>query len=84
MLDPLNPRSVLFQLDRLKDEIGLLPGAGSGGTLSHAGKEILRLHTALAIREPADLDTDALNALAGEIAGLYDVLRQALFRLTSR
>ena len=50
-LDPLNPRSVLFQLERLKEEIGLLPGAGSGGTLSRAGKEMLRLHTALAIRE---------------------------------
>ena len=78
-LDPLNPRSVLFQLDRLKEEIGLLPGAGSGGTLSHAGKEILRLHTALAIREPADLDTDALNELAGEIAGLYDILSKHYF-----
>ena len=26
VLDPLNPRSVLFQLERLKEEIGLLPG----------------------------------------------------------
>ena len=28
-LDPLNPRSVLFQLERLKEEIGLLPGTGA-------------------------------------------------------
>ena len=78
-LDPLNPRAVLFQLERLKEEIGLLPGVGSGGTLSHAGKEILRLHTALAIREPSDLDSDALNELAGEVAGLYDILSKHYF-----
>ena len=29
-LDPLNPRSVLFQLERLKAEIGLLPGRARG------------------------------------------------------
>ena len=78
-LDPLNPRSVLFQLERLKEEIGLLPGAGSGGTLSPAGKEILRLHTALAIREAADLEPEALDDIAGEIAGLYDILSKTYF-----
>jgi uncharacterized circularly permuted ATP-grasp superfamily protein/uncharacterized alpha-E superfamily protein len=78
-LDPLNPRSVLFQLERLKEEIGLLPGVGSGGTLSPAGKEILRLHTSLAIREAPDLDPKALTTLGNEIAGLYTVLAKAYF-----
>ena len=78
-LDPLNPRSVLFQLERLKEEIGLLPGVGSGGTLSAAGKEILRLHTSLAIRDAPDLDPAALNALGSEIAGLYTILTKAYF-----
>jgi uncharacterized circularly permuted ATP-grasp superfamily protein/uncharacterized alpha-E superfamily protein len=78
-LDPLNPRSVLFQLERLKEEIGLLPGAGSGGTLSPAGKEIMRLHTSLAIREAPDLDPEALHALGDEIAGLYTILARAYF-----
>jgi uncharacterized alpha-E superfamily protein len=78
-LDPLNPRSVLFQLERLKEEIGLLPGVGSGGTLSPAGKEILRLHTSLAIREAPDLDPKALNALCNEIAALYTILAKAYF-----
>jgi len=78
-LDPLNPRSVLFQLDRLKEEIGLLPGAGSGGTLSPAGKEVLRLHTSLAIREAPDLDPKALRELSGEIAGLYTILAKSYF-----
>lgn len=78
-LDPLNPRSVLFQLERLKEEIGFLPGTGNGGTLSAAGKEIMRLHTSLAIREAPDLDPQALNKLAGEIAGLYSIVAKAYF-----
>ena len=78
-LDPLNPRSVLFQLDRLKVEIDLLPGTGRGGHLSPAAKDVLRLHTSLAIDEPADLTTDALDALADDVAGLYTSLAKAYF-----
>ena len=66
-LDPLNPRSVLFQLERLKQEIGLLPGTGPGGHMSPAAKEVLRLHTMLAIDEPGDLDANSLNLLANDI-----------------
>jgi uncharacterized circularly permuted ATP-grasp superfamily protein/uncharacterized alpha-E superfamily protein len=77
-LDPLNPRSVLFQLERLKDEIDHLPNAGRTG-LSSAAKEVWRLHTGLAIREAEDLDADALVAISSEIAGLYDRLAQAYF-----
>lgn len=78
-LDPLNPRSVMFQLERLREEIGLLPGVGSGGTLSAAGKEILRLHTSLAIREAPDLDPTAFTVLGSGIAGLYTILAKAYF-----
>jgi uncharacterized circularly permuted ATP-grasp superfamily protein/uncharacterized alpha-E superfamily protein len=77
-LDPLNPRSVLFQLDRLKTEIGLLPGATSG-QLSQPAKEVLRLHTALAIKEPAEMTPPALDVLAAEIGSLYDHIAAAYF-----
>jgi len=77
-LDPLNPRSVLFQLDRLKAEIAQLPHRGNAG-MSSAEKEILRLHTTLAIREPADLTPEALDTLAGEVAGLYSDLSRTYF-----
>ncbi|MGE3305279.1 MAG: circularly permuted type 2 ATP-grasp protein [Rhizobiaceae bacterium] len=76
-LDPLNPRSVLFQLDRLKAEIGLLPG--SGKLLSPAAKEVLRIHTQLAIREPGEMGPDALDAVADDIAGLYGSLASTYF-----
>ena len=78
-LDPLNPRSVIFQLERLKQEIGHLPGSGPGGHLTPAAKEVLRLHTMLAIQEPGELDADALNGLANDIGGLYDIIAKAYF-----
>lgn len=78
-LDPLNPRSVIFQLERLKQEIDLLPGRAPGAPLSPAAKEVLRLHTTLAIAEPGDLDVDALNRLANDIGGLYDTIAKAYF-----
>jgi len=77
-LDPLNPRSVLFQLDRLKTEIGLLPGS-SGALLSPIAKEVLRIHTRLAIHDPASLTPDALHETANEIGGLYTSLSAAYF-----
>jgi uncharacterized circularly permuted ATP-grasp superfamily protein/uncharacterized alpha-E superfamily protein len=78
-LDPLNPRSVLFQLDRLKHEIAHLPEAGDRGHLSPAAKDMLRIHTGLATKEPGDLSPAALEALADDIAGLYSSLAKAYF-----
>jgi len=77
-LDPLNPRSVLFQLERLKAEIDRLPDADRHG-LSEPAKEVWRLHTGLAIKEAGDLTPEALDDLAFDIGGLYDKLSQAYF-----
>ncbi len=77
-LDPLNPRSVLFQLERLKGEIDHLPDADRRG-LSEPAKEIWRLHTGLATKEAVELSSEALEDLAFEIAHLYEKLSQAYF-----
>ena len=79
VLDPLNPRSILFQLERLKAEIALLPAVGGEGHMSPAAKEILQLNTAIAIKEPADMTAKALDDLATEIGGLYNSLAKAYF-----
>ena len=77
-LDPLNPRSVLFQLERLKNEIDRLPDADRHG-LSEPAKEVWRLHTGLAIKEAGDLTPEALDELAWDVGGLYEKLSQAYF-----
>ncbi|MBZ9678775.1 circularly permuted type 2 ATP-grasp protein [Mesorhizobium sp. ES1-1] len=78
-LDPLNPRSILFQLERLRAEIGLLPALGGQGHMSPAAKAILQLNTQIAIKEPSDMTAKALDALATEIGGLYNSLAKAYF-----
>lgn len=78
-LDPLNPRSILFQLERLKAEIGLLPSVGGEGHMSPAAKEILQLNTAIAVMEPSDMTAKALDDLANEIGSLYTSLAKAYF-----
>jgi uncharacterized circularly permuted ATP-grasp superfamily protein/uncharacterized alpha-E superfamily protein len=79
VLDPLNPRSILFQLERLKAEIALLPSVGGEGHMSPAAKEILQLNTAIAVMEPSDMTAKALDDLANEIGGLYNSLAKAYF-----
>jgi len=78
-LDPFNPRSVMFQLDRLKGEIAHLPEAGERGHLSPAARDVLRIHTALATEEPGDLSAEALDLLADDIAALYNSLARSYF-----
>lgn len=77
-LDPLNPRSLLFQLDRLKTEVELLPG-GSPNNMTAAAKEVLRLHTTLAIKEPPDLTTETLDGLVAGLSGVYNELARFYF-----
>jgi uncharacterized alpha-E superfamily protein len=78
-LDPLNPRSILFQLERLKAEIGLLPSVGPEGQMSVAAKEILQLNTAIAVMEPSQMSAEVLDDLATEIGNLYSSLAKAYF-----
>ncbi|AZO22023.1 MULTISPECIES: circularly permuted type 2 ATP-grasp protein [unclassified Mesorhizobium] len=78
-LDPLNPRSILFQLERLKAEIGMLPSVGGEGHMSPAAKEILQLNTATAVMEPSDMTARVLDELANQIGDLYNSLAKAYF-----
>jgi uncharacterized alpha-E superfamily protein len=77
-LDPLNPRSILFQLDSLKEEISRLPG-GEAGHLSPAGKEVLNIHTRLSIVDPRAIDTKDLDAVAIGLGTLSDVVSRSYF-----
>jgi uncharacterized alpha-E superfamily protein len=73
-LDGQNPRSVIYQLAELKDQIAMLPNATLSGQLSPLSREILRLHTELAIATPDVLETADLKDLRAEIAALSDSL----------
>jgi uncharacterized circularly permuted ATP-grasp superfamily protein/uncharacterized alpha-E superfamily protein len=79
VLDPLNPRSVLFQVADLKEQIEALPGGIEDGQLSVAAKAVLELHTQLRVAEPEDMDSERLTALGAEIARLAGLIADAYF-----
>jgi uncharacterized alpha-E superfamily protein len=78
-LDPLNPRSLLFQLERLREEIDHLPRLGSGTHLSVPAREVLRIHTGLAIEDHDGIDELRLNQLVEDLQGLYLTISSTYF-----
>ncbi len=79
VLDPLNPRSVLFQVAELLEQVKRLPGGVQDGQLSPTAKAVLQLHTELVIAEPEDMTEERLSALASDIGALSGPLAAAYF-----
>jgi uncharacterized circularly permuted ATP-grasp superfamily protein/uncharacterized alpha-E superfamily protein len=79
VLDPLNPRSVLFQIAELREQIERLPGGIEDGHLSVASKAALELHTELRIAEPEHMTTEKLARLATGIGHLADLIAASYF-----
>jgi uncharacterized circularly permuted ATP-grasp superfamily protein/uncharacterized alpha-E superfamily protein len=79
VLDPLNPRSVLFQLAALREQLEALPGGLHEGQLSPAAKVALELHTELVIAEPEEMTPEALRKLGIGIGNLASVVATAYF-----
>jgi uncharacterized alpha-E superfamily protein len=79
VLDPLNPRSVIFQLAEIREQIETLPGGVEDGVLSPAAKLALSLHTRLTIAEPHKMTSDVLEEVAAEIEQLANVLTGTYF-----
>lgn len=76
-LDRQNPRSVAFQVARLREEIDQLPGAGAGAPMPEAMKDVLRLDTELRTNEPDEMTSDRLRRLSADLAALSDALTRA-------
>jgi uncharacterized alpha-E superfamily protein len=79
VLDPLNPRSVLFQVAELKEQIDRLPSGLEDGQLSPAARAVLELHTELTIAEPDDMTGSRLADLGVEISRLAGLISDAYF-----
>ncbi len=78
-LDPLNPRSVLFQIVELRTQIETLPDGIEAGQLSPAAKAALQIETELRVADPEDMTAERLNKLAGDIGTLSSLVAAAYF-----
>ncbi|WP_055045503.1 circularly permuted type 2 ATP-grasp protein [Devosia sp. A16] len=79
VLDPLNPRSVRFQIAELHQQLEQLPGGVEDGHLSLAAKAALALDTELRVTEPEDMTTARINRLRNEIGNLAGLIADAYF-----
>lgn len=79
VLDPLNPRSVLFQLTELRTQLEELPGGRRDGQLSAVAKAALQLQTRLVIAEPQEITPEALEDIADEIGMLAGLIAAHYF-----
>ncbi|MEO6300853.1 MAG: circularly permuted type 2 ATP-grasp protein, partial [Paracoccaceae bacterium] len=79
-LDPLNPRSVRNQIDGLKEQVELLPGANVNGALSPLARDMLRCHAEIATEAPETLTTKVLWEFRDRIAALSERLTEEYFR----
>jgi uncharacterized circularly permuted ATP-grasp superfamily protein/uncharacterized alpha-E superfamily protein len=73
-LDPLNPRSVLYQLNEIKTEVEQLPNAIAQGQMSPFYREALRLYSTLALMTPEDMSVDVYGRLETEMERFSDLL----------
>ena len=77
VFDAMNPRSILFLLERMRSLIALLPGAEVHGVMSPLARAALRAHAAIAVETPETVDRAALAALGERLDGLSDLVSGA-------
>lgn len=73
-LDPLNPRSILFQLNEIRTEVEKLPNAYDNGQMSPFYREAMRLHSGLAVMTPETMNEDVYRRLEKDLENLSDLL----------
>jgi uncharacterized circularly permuted ATP-grasp superfamily protein/uncharacterized alpha-E superfamily protein len=75
-LDPLNPRSILFQLNEIRTEVEQLPNAFVNGQMSPFYRETMRLHSGLAVMTPENMTVAVYRQLEKDLEHLSDLLAQ--------
>ncbi|MDB5525714.1 MAG: hypothetical protein JWM58_3477 [Rhizobium sp.] len=73
-LDPLNPRSILYQLNEIKSEVEQLPNAIISGQMSPFYRDALRLYSTLALMTPESMNDEVYNKLEAEMERFSDLL----------
>lgn len=78
-LDPWNPRSVLYQLNEMREHLGFLPGSEFHRSASALERTVLKVYADVGTRTADELDAAMLFELGGDIAELSNQITQAYF-----
>ncbi|MBB3997344.1 circularly permuted type 2 ATP-grasp protein [Aureimonas pseudogalii] len=79
ILDPLNPRSLAYQVAQLRQVIATLPGNLAGESLDNAARRTARLLVRLQTADPAEVDAAFLTRIAGDACDISDLLTERYF-----
>jgi uncharacterized circularly permuted ATP-grasp superfamily protein/uncharacterized alpha-E superfamily protein len=77
MLDPNNPRSVVFQLDRIETHLGALPRQNSTGRLSPVQQIAASIATGLRTADAANIDDALIVDIEQSLMKLSDAVSSA-------
>ncbi len=79
-IDPVNPRSIIFQLNKISEHVNNLPGGETNAPLSPLQSEILQARTNLSIMRPEAVDDKVLQSLVETTGLLSDLLTSEYLR----
>ncbi|WP_416358026.1 circularly permuted type 2 ATP-grasp protein [Aureimonas phyllosphaerae] len=79
LLDPLNPRSVAYQVAAARRAMADLPGTHAGESLDLAARRIARLHVRLETAVPAEITPAFLTRVARDLRDISDLLSERYF-----
>ncbi|MCC5964976.1 MAG: circularly permuted type 2 ATP-grasp protein [Natronohydrobacter sp.] len=80
VLDPDNPRGVLYQISEMRAHIAQLPHESDRDRLSTVEKLLLEMDTDLRVADPADLSQEELARFRARLATVSDRLSARYFR----
>nr|WP_245294822.1 circularly permuted type 2 ATP-grasp protein [Xaviernesmea rhizosphaerae] len=75
-LDPLNPRSILYQLNEIRAQVEELPEAYTKGHMSPVYREAMRLHSGLAVTTTEAVDRALYTRLENDLERFSGILAQ--------
>lgn len=76
VLDPLNPRSLAFQINTLAEVTSALPGVHLGETPDLLFRRLARLKVRLQTADAVEVDSAFLDRIVGDLALISDLLTQ--------
>jgi uncharacterized alpha-E superfamily protein len=84
VLDPNNPRSVAFQLDRIETHLGALPRKNFTGRLSPVQQIAAAVATRLRTADAAEIDDALIVEVENALMKLSDAISAAYLTNTER
>jgi uncharacterized alpha-E superfamily protein len=84
MLDPNNPRSVAFQLDRIETHLSALPGRSATGRLSPVQQIVASIATRLRTVDAAAIDEALIGDIEQSLMKLSDAVTAAYLSSNER